>query len=297
MNRFARPEFLRGARIALVTGAVLAMALAARAQDSGPLAPPPKFEVHRVSNIPHPGPPPIPAAEIIQKFAANEDIMKKQYQAYDFTETIRVDESGSPGGKLLVSGEIYTKPDGQRFFRVNGVPQSTLLTTHLSLEDLRTIASMPLFVLTTDELPNYNLTYVGDEKLDELHTWIFQVKPKQLSRKRRFFDGVVWIDDRDFAVVKSYGHFVSDIDSEGASLPFKMFETYRENFEEKYWLPTYTSSEEVVDNADDTETRLKLVIHDTNFKLHSADVAPPEAAAVPANSTPVAPSNAAPKSN
>lgn len=264
-------------------GLLLAAAGVTRAQDdAGPAAPPPKFEVHRISNIPHPGPPPIPAEEIIQKFTANEDTMKKEYQAYEFQQAIRVEELGKPGGKWTVTGEVYTKPDGQRYFRVLQPPQSTLKVSNLSLEDVRTIISFPLFILTTDELPNYVLKYVGDEKLDQLHTYIFSVKPRQLSRKRRFFDGLVWVDDHDFAIVKSYGHFVSEIEGEGTPLPFTMFETYRENFQEKYWLPTYTSSDDVMEGPGDAETHLRLVIHDTNFMLQTPAPAAPPTPAPPA---------------
>lgn len=257
-------------RLAFCAALLLAAASAAHAQDEqGPAAPPPKFDVHRISNIPHPGPPPIPAEEIIQKFTANEDVMKKDYQAYDFQQAIRVEELGKPGGKWTVTGEVYTKPDGQRYFRVIQPPQSTLKVASLSLEDVRTIVGIPLFILTTDELPNYVLKYVGDEKLDQLHTYIFSVKPKELSRKRRFFEGVVWVDDHDFVIVKSYGHFISEIEGEGTRLPFTMFETYRENFQEKYWLPTYTSSDDVMEGPGDAETHLRLVIHDTDFTLRT----------------------------
>src|SRR5580698_6280438 len=76
-----------------------------RAQDQGPMAPPPKFEVKRIPSVPHPGPPPIPQEHIIAKFAANEDAAKKVYDSYDFTQTIRLEEMTDPGGKFTVTGE------------------------------------------------------------------------------------------------------------------------------------------------------------------------------------------------
>ena len=82
------------------------------------MAAPPKFEVNRIPSVPHPGPPPIPMEQIIQKFAANEDMMKKAFEGYDFTQSIRVEELGDPGGKFSVSGQMYTKPSGGRFFRI-----------------------------------------------------------------------------------------------------------------------------------------------------------------------------------
>ena len=260
---------------------LLFFAASARAQDStGPLAPPPKYEVKRLPSEPHPGPPPVPEQEIIQKLAANEDVMKQKYETYDFTQTIRIEEMANPGGKFSVTGEVYTRPDGQRYMRVDKQPESDLKVEHFSLEDVHTIATLPLFALTSREIVNYNFKYVGQEKLDQLTTYVFQVKPKLLSRKQRFFEGLIWVDDHDFAIVKSYGKFVSEISGNGTSLPFTMFETYRENFQGKYWLPTYTRSDDYVKGPNDEELPLRLVMRSTEFKLHDQ----PEEGAVAAPS-------------
>lgn len=206
--------------------------------------------------------------------------MKQKYETYDFTQTIRIEEMADPGGKFSVTGEVYTRPDGQRYMRVDKQPESDLKVEHFSLEDARTIASLPLFALTSREIGNYNFKYAGQEKLDQLTTYVFQVKPKLLSRKQRFFEGVIWVDDHDFAIVKSYGKFVSEISGNGTSLPFTMFETYRENFQGKYWLPTYTRSDDYVKGPNDEELPLRLVMRSTEFKLHDQ----PEEGAVAAPS-------------
>jgi hypothetical protein len=222
----------------------LLMASNARAQDPGPQAPPPKYEVKRISPEPAAGPPPIPAQEIIQKFTANEDVMKKAFDTFTFSQTIRMQELSDPGGAFSVTGQVYSKPDGQRYMRMAQQPVSTLKLTHFSLEDVREFSSIPLFPLTSDESPNYIFKYAGEEKLDQLNTFIFQVKPKMLSRKKRYFEGVIWVDTQDFVIVKSYGKFVSELSGNGFALPFTMFETYRENIQGKYWLPTYTRSDD-----------------------------------------------------
>jgi hypothetical protein len=259
---------------------VLGAALPAAAQDGqGPMAPPPKFEVKRISADPHPGPPPIPEEEIIRRFAANEVIMQKQYDTYNYTQMIRVEELTDPGGKFTVTGEVYTRPDGTRYLRITKEPVSNLKIFDFALEDVRTIATLPLFVLTTDEIENYTLKYAGQDKLDQINTYVFQVKPKQLSRTRRLFDGVIWVEEQDFVIVKSFGKFVSEIAGNGTKLPFTMFETFRENFQDKYWLPTYTRSDDYLQNADNDEQHLRLVIRDTDFKLNATVAA--EAAAPP----------------
>jgi hypothetical protein len=272
---------------------LLALATNVLAQSSaGPMAPPPKFEVKRIPTEPHPGPPPIPVEVIIQKFSANEDVMKQKFDTYDYTQTVRIDELADPGGKFSVTGDVYTRPDGQRYMRVEKQPESNLKVEMYTLEDVRTISNLPLFLLTSQEIANYNFKYVGQEKLDQLTTYIFQVKPKMLSRKRRFFEGVIWVDDQDFAIVKSYGKLVSELSGNGTALPFTMFETYRENFQGKYWLPTYTSSDDVIKDPDGQEVPVRLVIRSTNFKPHDAEANPAMSpSAVPPSSTQPKPSS------
>ncbi len=244
----------------------------ARAQVEGPVAPPPKFEVKRIPTKPNPGAPPVPAEEIIRRLAQHEDEFKRVYDAYSFDQTVRIQEladDGGPAGEFSVTGQFYTKPDGQRYERIIKPPASTLRRSAFSLEDVRQLARLPLFVLTSDELPNYTLTYEGQEKLDELNTYIFRVKPKQVERKRLRFDGVVWVDDHDFAIVKSYGQFVTDVAGEGTQLPFTMYETYRENFQQKYWFPTYVRSDDAV-TSEKHQLRLRLVVRSNNFQPPSA---------------------------
>ena len=257
----------------LVAALAVISAIPTHAQDQGPMAPPPKFEVNRIPSVPHPGPPPIPVQEMVRKFAANEDAMKKAYANYNFTQTIRIEDLSDPGGKLTVTGESYTKPDGQRYWRVTKPVNSDLKSTDFSMDDIHSIASLPEFVLTTEEIGNYNFLYAGQDKLDELTTYVFQVKPKQLNRTQRFFDGAIWIDDHDLTIVKMYGKFVSELAGTGTKLPFSMFETYRENFQEKYWLPTYTNSDDFQSGPDNDQLHLRLVIHATDFKLNTSPAA------------------------
>lgn len=259
--------------IAILLGVLFAAAGPARAQDDnqGPIAPPPTYKINRIPATPHPGPPPIPVEEIIQKFAANEDIAKQVYDTYDFTRTVRIEEIGDPGGKFTVTGIEYTRPDGKRYWRVEKPPVSTLKAETYSLEDVNTMISIPLFFLTTDQIPDYDFVYAGQQQLDQLNTYVFQVKPKMLSRKRLFFQGVINVDDHDLAIVETYGKFVSELADAGIKLPFSLFEVYRENFQGKYWLPTYVSSDDYLNDPDGgDQLHLRMVIRSTDFKLNPA---------------------------
>jgi hypothetical protein len=113
-----------------------------------------------------------------------------------------------------------------------------------------------------------------------------------LSRTKRYFEGAVWVDDHDLAIVKTYGKFVGEISGNGTTLPFTMFETYRENFQEKYWLPTYTNSDDFIDEPNDEQLHLRLVVHSTDFKLtDSASPSAPPSPGAAAASKPAQPQN------
>lgn len=237
------------------------------------MAPPPTFKVNRIPATPHPGPPPIPAEEIIRRFAANEDIAKRVYDTYDFVRTVRIEELdlGDAAGKFTVSGLEYTRPDGKRYWRVEKPPVSTLKTQSYTLEDVNAMIAIPLFFLTSDQVANYDFLYAGQQQLDQLNTYVFQVKPKMLSRKQLFFQGVINVDDHDLAIVETYGKFVGELVDQGVRLPFSLFEVYRENFQEKYWLPTYISSDDYLkDPSGGDPIHLRMVIHSTDFKLNPA---------------------------
>ena len=258
-----------------------------RAQDSGPMAPPPKYDANRISATPHPGPPPIPVEEIIRRFGVAEDQAQKTYTMYDFTQSIRVAELNNPdgtpgaGGNYTLTAESYVRPDGARFMRPLKSAESTLKTIRFTLEDVGTLETLPLFFMTSADTANYAFTYVGQDKLDELNTYVFQVKPKQISRQKRFFDGAIWVDDHDLAIVKTFGKFVTELSDNTTGLPFAMYETYRENFQQKYWLPTYTTSDAYMNQGKDDEMHLRLVMRSTGFKLNSLGGAPPPVSSGP----------------
>src|SRR3989442_13066587 len=90
-------------------------------------------------------------------------------------------------------------------------PQSTLVRVGMTQEDFDDIENRLPFVLTSDEIGEYDILYVGQQKQDELSTYVFDIAPKQILGKKRYFQGRIWVDDHDFQIVKTYGKTVPDI--------------------------------------------------------------------------------------
>ncbi len=290
-------------RAGIIALAFLAAAVPrALAQEQGPIAPPPKFETKSISPETNGGPPPIPLQTLLQQVAQHEDAIEREYSTYTFRQETRITEfpgAKDKGGEFSVVGEVYQKPEGARYERILKPPDTTLQQTAFSLADVEKLASIPLFILTARQLPNYNVSYEGEDKLDEIHTYILRVKPKQLEHNVERFDGVVWVDDHDMTVVKSYGRFVTDVAMDATlQEPFKDFEVYRENIVGHYWFPTYVDSDALI-AMKDSEMHLKLVMRSTNFKPLSAVNSPASSqGSRPASSSPApagqTPANGAP---
>jgi hypothetical protein len=279
------------AGIALAAALAVAMigAGAAWAQEKGPgpLPPPPKFEVKRIPAVPHPGPPPIPQETIIQKFAANEDAEKKIYDDWDYVQDVRIEELSTPGsnggGSFEVIGRSYKRPDGKRFWRVLRPIQSTLKFTSFTMDDVQDIVSQPLFFLTSDQVPDYDFLYAGQTQLDQLAPYTFQVKPKVISPKRTFFQGLIYVDNVDLAVVETYGKFISEFYENNSKLPFDMYDIFCQNLEGHYWFPTYVSSDAYLTQKDGSELHLRLVVKSSDFKPSGQEQEPGANGAAPSN--------------
>jgi hypothetical protein len=278
----------------LLSAALLMLFVAARlpGQESsaGPLtAPPPEHDVKRVVGVPEPeAPPSLPPAQIIKGFSQKEDIYVTARPQYSYRKTIRIQEfgpDGQPSGEYQAAYEAGRTSDGKIYEKAISSPQSTLEYLQFEPDDVQQMFRAPAYPLTTAQLPKYVLQYLGTETVDEVECYIFQVHPKTLDRQHPYFDGVIWVDQKYLEVVKTYGKWITDLgEYRPSSLPFSIFETYRENVDGKYWFPNYSRSEEVV-KLKNRNVPVRVTIKWSNFKPFPASdttAAPPSPAPAPA---------------
>jgi hypothetical protein len=184
--------------------------------------------------------------EIIQKFAAKEAEFRDARNNYTYRQSLKMEEldaGGNPtGGKWELVEDIIFSPDGKRSEKVVYAPVQNLRQIIITPADENDLRNIQPFVLTTSEIPDYDINYLGREKVDEIGTFAFSVKPKKMLQGKRYFEGQIWVDDRDLQIVKTYGKGVG---IKKGDEQFPKFETYREQIDGKYWFPTYT-------HADDT---------------------------------------------
>jgi hypothetical protein len=218
--------------------------------------------------------PDIPVEQVIQKFGDRELEFKKERDNYTYEQTFvvqTIDYDGRPDGEYRMTSDILFTPEGKRYEKVISAPPPTLQRISLSQQGLDDLEHVQPFVLTSDELPKYDVNYAGREPLDELNTYVFDVKPKKIEKNQRYFQGRIWVDDKDLNIVKSDGKAVPDIIKKGQENIFPRFETFRENIEGHYWFPTYTRSDDEL-HFSTGAVHMRMTVRYANYKRFGSTI-------------------------
>lgn len=264
------------------------------AQDPGPLsippasrtqAPPPRDQTYHTSPPPQsihsPGDNPItneapsqPVAEIIKRFAQRESEFKQERDNYTYTQTFSIqtiDEDSRPDGEYRMTSDIIFTPEGKRYEHVTFAPPNTLRRITMSQQDEDDIRNVQPFVLTAADIDKYNVTYVGRQQVDELSTYVFDVAPKVIEKKQRYFQGRVWVDDKDLQIVVSDGKAVPDIITKNNENVFPRFRTYRQNIEKGFWFPVYTRADDYL-HFRTGDVHIRMTVRYSNYKRYGSTV-------------------------
>ncbi|MBI1983823.1 MAG: hypothetical protein HYS61_06460 [Acidobacteria bacterium] len=210
--------------------------------------------------------------EIIGTFTAKEKLFKEARDNYTFHQINKVqqlDPDGNTVGVFQQEWDILYDDGGGRIERVTYAPPDTLKGLIVTKEDLESMRNVQPFVLTSDELGEYDVKYLGHVKVDEITAYVFSIRPKQLVKGRVYFQGTVWVDDRDLQIVKSEGKTVPEMKTKKGENLFPRFTTYREQIDGKFWFPTYTLADDTLYFAHGP-IRIKQVIKYTDYKQYKA---------------------------
>jgi hypothetical protein len=207
--------------------------------------------------------------EIIKAFSAKETEFYEAWIQYSYRQTlecriISVNDVASREYLIIVS-DIVFRDDGTREVRMVE-RRGALRSVSFTKEDEEVVNNIQPFALTTKDLPLYNLKYGGRERIDELDCYVFSVKPKETKKDRLYFQGDIWIDDQDLQVVMTRGKPVP----QKRNNLFPDFETRREIVDGKYWFPTWTHADSVL-NFPDQRVRVEETITYENFRRFGSD--------------------------
>ena len=193
--------------------------------------------------------PTIPAEQIIDQFTAKESVFRQAMANYTYERSVKVEtinDDNKVDGQYFQVTDISFDPSGKRFEHVVLAPASSLERIQMSPADFQDIEQRLPFVLTKEDVGQYVLTYAGKQNVDEVSTYVFDVRPKVIEKNKRYFQGRIWVDQHDLQIVVTNGKNVPDDTRKGHEDLSPPFTTYREQIDGKYWFPVYTKGEGVL---------------------------------------------------
>ncbi len=211
--------------------------------------------------------------EIIKRFADKETQFAQAREQYTYRQDVTV-KTPQDDGEYHEVFDVLFDDQGKRLENVVFAPQTTLNLIGMTPEDLDDIRHKLPFVLTSAEIPEYQILYVGQQQEDELHCYVFDIAPKEIVGKKRYFQGRIWVDDHDFQIVKTFGKTVPDIrKKKGQENLFPKFTTWREQIDGKYWFPTYTKADDVLHfQGLSGDVRIVEIVKYSNYKRFGSNV-------------------------
>jgi hypothetical protein len=224
--------------------------------------------------------PSTPPEQIIQKFAAKESQFNHALDNYTYTRSVKtetLDDDGKVDGVYQQVTDISYDEKGAKLEHVTFAPADTLARISMSPADVSDIEHRLPFVLTSEDLPEYNVTYVGKQKVDEIDSYVFDVQPKVIEKKHRYLQGRIWVDQQDLQIVLVSGKNVPDDLRKGhedLSLPFV---TWREQVDGRYWFPVYTKSDGILHFSGGSgymaqDVHVRTIVRYTDYKRYRSDV-------------------------
>jgi hypothetical protein len=209
--------------------------------------------------------------DIIKRFVQKETEFAAARENYVYRQTNKIIEVDPPGGNYEMVEEVTFDNRNRRVEHVVRAPVATLQNILMTPEDEQDMRNVMPFVMTNDTRDQYTIDYVGREQVDEIPCYVFSVKPKELTKDRkRYFEGQIWVDDKDLQIVKTYGRSTGHL-RKHEDQQFPKFQTYREQIDGKYWFPTYTYADDTLNFQDGPAVRIKEIIKYDQYKKFASE--------------------------
>lgn len=214
-----------------------------------------------------------PPANLAKLVAHRESETEAERNEYTYRQTVTIDElddRGGTRGQYREVRDIIFSPKHERSEELVGKPQKNLKYLIMTDEDFADIRDIQPLVLTEDRLWNYETKFRGEETMDDVDCWVLQVRPRQILEAQRFFEGMIWVDKKEYNIVRMQGQAVPQIRSMKSENLFPRFTTIRKPVDGKHWFPIYTYADDTLQFRTGPQ-RERLRIAYSNYKRFGVD--------------------------
>src|ERR1044072_6233904 len=207
-------------------------------------------------------------SEILAAAAENGKQLLAALRGYSYFAELTiqtVSQADTVTGKYYRFSQISFDREGNRQEKVLENTSTLPKDVYIGTSTADNLVRVYQFLITPEVMSQYEFSYVGREKIDDLSTSVFAGKPRAKmpdpnKSGERYFRGRVWIDDQDLCVVKVAGEALPDQNPQRTP----RFETYFQNYD-KYWFPAYASADDTV-RMGRYATRVIVNVRFTSYK-------------------------------
>ncbi|MDQ1470017.1 MAG: hypothetical protein QOJ99_1497 [Bryobacterales bacterium] len=180
-----------------------------------------------------------------------------------------MDSRGSQTGEYRETRQVIFSPTGERTEQFTAKPDSRLKNLVMTPEDFADIRNIQPFVMTTDQLWNYDADFKGEEIVEGLNCWVLRLRPRHILSGQRLFDGMIWVKQDDYSVIRSQGKAVPQIVTLKQENLFPQFTTVRKPVN-GFWFPSVTSADDTL-HFRSGPIREKLTIRYNDYKKFGSE--------------------------
>lgn len=189
-----------------------------------------------------------PPAGLARRVAHRESETAAERRQYAYTQSLRLQELDTRGvqtGEYREVREVIFSPTGERTERFAGTPVMRLKNLVMTDEDFADLRNVQPFIMTEDQLWLYDVKYKGEDPVEGRDCWLLSIRPREILSGQRLFDGMLWIDEDDFSVIRSEGKAVPEIITGKQENLFPHFVTMRKQVN-GFWFPWTTYADDTL---------------------------------------------------
>jgi hypothetical protein len=216
---------------------------------------------------------PAAPANLAKLVAHRETETETERNEYTYRQSVTIEEldgNGAARGAYREVRDIIFSPKHERTELLVGKPKNGLKQLVMTDEDFDDVREIQPLVLTEDRLWNYETRFRGEETVDDVDCWVLQVRPRQILAGQRFFDGLLWVDKKEYNIVRMEGQAVPQIRTTKTENLFPRFTTIRKPIDGAHWFPVYTYADDTLQfRAGPVRERLRIAY--SNYQRFRAE--------------------------
>ena len=218
-----------------------------------------------------------PPADLIRRVAARETETETARASYTYRQAVEMAEwnsQGAKGGLYTETRDILFTPAGERREQFSKKPADSLRFLKMTPEDFADLREIQPALLTTERLPFYRVRLKGAEAVDGIECWAISLTPRQILDGQRFFEGLIWVTQADFSIVRTEGKAVPALVRRKAGVReenlFPAFSTIRQRMPEGYWFPALTLADDDLPFQNGI-VRMRLTVQYQQYRRFAAE--------------------------